>query len=303
MRMLVVSRGAAGDGGMSYIYSDKGTPPEAKLQRRGRGQGNIIMAADWSWKEIGLGVVAGLATAGALTLAYRILTGGNARSGGRPKIGRLYKMNDSLALYIKDRNRENEALERLRAATMQHLHANMATGLDVGRLLSTLCRAVGAKKAVDVGVFTGCSTMAMALSLPPDGKVIACDISEEYVDIGKPYWKEGGVADKIDLRIKPATETLQELLDGGEAGTFDVVFIDADKLNYGRYYDFSLQLLRPGGLVIVDNALWSGRVADSGDQSEHTKAIRTLNDRMSVDPNVEYVLLTVSDGIGIACKL
>jgi predicted O-methyltransferase YrrM len=178
----------------------------------------------------------------------------------------------------------------------------MTTGLDVGNLLTLLTRALGARKVLDVGVFTGCSAFSMALSLPEEGRVIACDVSEEYTSIGKPYWEEGGVAGKIDLHIQPATKTLQELIDNGESGTFDLIFIDADKPNYPNYYEMGVELLRKGGLVVVDNALWSGHVADASHQDESTATIRAINSRMKTDARVDYVLLNVSDGIGMACK-
>ena len=251
------------------------------------------------WKTLGLGAVAGLGVAGAVAAGYALLKRGRGRA---YKTFKSYQTNDPLTLYVNSQNRENAVLGRLRATSTELAMGRMTTGQDVGNLLTLLTRSLGARKVVDVGVFTGCSSFSMALSLPDDGKVIACDVSEEFTNVAKPYWEEGGVADKIDLRIKPATETLQELLDGGEAGTFDLVFIDADKVNYLKYYEMAMELLRPGGLVVVDNALWSGWVADPQVQDVHTNSIRAVNDRMGTDPRVDYVLLSVSDGIGIACK-
>ena len=143
----------------------------------------------------------------------------------------------------------------------------------------------------------------MALGLAEGGKVLACDISEEFTSLGRPYWVEGGVADKIDLRLQPAVKTLRELLDQGEAGSFDLVFIDADKQHYGDYFDLAMQLLRIGGLVVVDNALWHGKVADPAEQDLDTCAIRSLNTAMASSARVDFVLLNLADGIGIGQKM
>ena len=179
----------------------------------------------------------------------------------------------------------------------------MTTAVEVGKLLTILTRALNAKKIIDIGVFTGCSAFAMALGLPEGCQVVACDISEEFTSLGKPYWADGGVLDKIDLRLQPATKTLQQLIDGGETDTYDLIFIDADKANYLRYYELGLQLLRTGGLIVVDNALWYGRVANPQIQDPDTTGIRRLNDTMKRDTQVEFVLLNIADGIGIAQKL
>ena len=144
----------------------------------------------------------------------------------------------------------------------------------------------------------------MAIALPEKGKVIACDINNDFIRLGKPYWEQAGVAEKIDLRLKPATETMQELIDAGESETFDIIFIDADKPNYINYYEFGMQLLRKGGMIVVDNALWSGQVVDPSKHNDlKTTTIRRLNDLMLNDSRIEYLLLQVSDGIGIGLKL
>ena len=248
------------------------------------------------WQTFGVGVAAGLATAGTVAAMLRLYQRGK---GGRLWwLGKFYNSKGPLTLYINSQNKENEVLSRLRALTLGF----MTTGSDVGKLLTTLTRSLGAKKVIDVGVFTGCSSFAMALALPEGGKVVACDVSAKYAAIGRPYWVEGGVDDKIDLQIGPATDTLQELLDGGEGGSFDLVFIDADKENYPMYYELGLQLLRRGGLIVVDNAIWRGLLVDPSVHDEETEGIRVLNSRMKSDPRVDYVLLTVSDGVGIACK-
>ena len=249
--------------------------------------------ADWRWLATVAGGV-GLASFGALYLLRRK----GINSGSTFK-----RRNDPLSLYVTAHNVENPILAKLRKISVEHERGSMATSVEVGKVLITLCQLLNARKVLDIGVFTGCSAVSMALGLPDDGKVIACDVSEEYTSLGRPYWEEAGVADKIDLRIQPAVQTLQELLDNGEKETFDLVFIDADKVNYSTYYDMGIQLLRTGGLIIVDNALWSGRVADPTNQQESTVAIRALNETMKNDHRVNFTLLTVSDGIGIAQKL
>ena len=213
------------------------------------------------------------------------------------------RRNDPLSLYVTEHNVENPTLTKLRKLSVEHERGSMTTSVEVGNLLTTLCRSLKACKVLDIGVFTGCSAVSLALGLPDDGKVIACDVSEEYTSLGRPYWEEAGVADKIDLRIQPAVQTLQELLDNGEKETFDLVFIDADKVNYSTYYDMGIQLLRTGGLIVVDNALWAGKVAIASDLEEGTVAIRELNKTMKNDRRVAFTLLSVSDGIGIAQKL
>ena len=210
---------------------------------------------------------------------------------------------DRLSEYLHSHNVEDATLSQLRAMSVKHRRGEMTTGSETGKLLTMLCRAINARKTIDVGVFTGCSSVAMALALPEDGKVISCDVSDDYTKLGRPYWEQAGVSNKIDLRLKPATETLQELIDNGESGTFDVVFIDADKDNYVSYFELGIQLLRQGGMIIVDNALWRGSVADPSDQRESTIGIRRINDVMLKDSRIDFVLLNISDGIGIGLKL
>ena len=210
---------------------------------------------------------------------------------------------DPVIKYLNDHNIEDASLSQLRAISLSHQRGRMTTRVETGKLLAILCRGLNARKALDIGVFTGCSSVAMALALPEDGKVISCDVSDEYASIGKPYWKQAGVASKIDLRLKPATETLQELIDDGETDTFDIIFVDADKENYVKYFELGLQLLRQGGLIVVDNALWSGAVADVSNQSDSTNSIRRMNDVMLKDSRIDFALLPVSDGIGIGQKL
>ena len=179
----------------------------------------------------------------------------------------------------------------------------MTSDIETGKLLTLLCRTVSAKKVLDIGVFMGCSAFSLALGVSEGGKVIACDVSEDYASLGRPFWEQGGVAGKIDLRIQDASKTLQELIDGGEGETFDMMFIDADKVNYPKYYEFGLQLLRTGGLLVVDNAIWGKRIIDDSLTDEDTVSIRKINDIMKNDRRVDFLLLNVSDGIGIAQKL
>jgi caffeoyl-CoA O-methyltransferase len=159
-----------------------------------------------------------------------------------------------------------------------------------------------AKNAIELGTFTGYSALCVARALPADGRLIACDVSEDWTSIAKRYWEEAGVADKIDLRIGPALETLDAMVESGQTGSFDFAFVDADKDNYAGYYERCLALLRPGGLVGVDNTLWNGAVADPDDQSDETVAIRALNRLVYEDDRVDSCLLPIGDGLTLACK-
>ena len=204
---------------------------------------------------------------------------------------------------MRSHNLEDQTLTELREMSLAHRRGKMTSAVTSGKLLTFLCRTIEAKKVLDVGVFTGVSSYAMALALPEDGKVIACDISEQYAALGRPYWEKGGVAGKIDLRIKPAVETLQELIDAGEEGTFDIMFIDADKRSYPKYFELGMKLLRTGGIFVIDNALWGKQVADPSKQDNDTEGIREINRRMRDDPRVDYFLLDICDGTGIGQKL
>jgi predicted O-methyltransferase YrrM len=198
--------------------------------------------------------------------------------------------------------REPEILTQLRQETAQHPMAQMQIAPDQGQFMALLVQLMGAKKTLEVGVFTGYSSLVVALALPPEGKVVACDVSEEYTNIARRYWQQAGVADKIELHIAPAQETLKSLLAEGQAGTFDFAFIDADKSNYEIYYEHALELVRPGGLIIVDNVLWSGRVADPQVQDNRTKAIRSLNQKLHQDQRVTLSLVPIGDGLTLALK-
>ncbi|MEH2366438.1 class I SAM-dependent methyltransferase [Nostoc sp.] len=198
--------------------------------------------------------------------------------------------------------REPEILEKLRQETANHPRSGMQISPEQGQFMSLLVQLIGAKKTLEVGVFTGYSSLSVALALPADGKIIACDVSEEFTAIARRYWQEAGVADKIDLRLAPALKTLDELLATGQAETFDFAFIDADKENYDGYYERSLQLIRPGGLIAIDNVLWSGQVADEQNQDESTQAIRALNEKLHHDERVTLSLVPIADGLTLAIK-
>lgn len=198
--------------------------------------------------------------------------------------------------------REPEILQKLRQETANHPMSQMQIAPDQGQLMALLVRLMGAKKALEVGVFTGYSALCVALALPEDGQLIACDVSEEYTAIARRYWQQAGVANKIDLRIAPAIETLDQLLANGAANSFDFAFIDADKSSYPAYYERALQLVRPGGLIAIDNVLWSGRVADSQVQDNRTQGIRTFNQTLHQDPRILPCIVPIADGLTLALK-
>lgn len=198
--------------------------------------------------------------------------------------------------------RESEVLQQLRQETASHPMSQMQIAPEQGQLMALLVKLMGAKKALEVGVFTGYSSLAVALALPPEGQLIACDVNEEYTAIARRYWELAGVAHKIDLRIAPALETLDYLLSDGHANTFDFAFIDADKSSYAVYYDRAIQLVRPGGLIAVDNVLWSGRVADPDVQDNRTEAIRAFNEKLHQDERILPCMVAIADGLTLALK-
>jgi predicted O-methyltransferase YrrM len=200
--------------------------------------------------------------------------------------------------------REAEILTKLREETAQHPMGMMQIAPEQGQFMSLLVQLIGAKKTLEIGVFTGYSSLVTALALPEDGKIVACDVSDEYTQIARRYWQEAGVADKIDLHIAPALETLDKLIADGEAETFDFAFIDADKSGYDDYYEYCLKLVRPGGLIAIDNVLWSGRVAEAEEtQDNRTKKIRALNAKIHQDKRVNISLVPIADGLMLAIKL
>ena len=198
---------------------------------------------------------------------------------------------------------EPEILRRLREETASHSRAMMQISPDQGRLFALLVKLMGARRALEIGVFTGYSSLSVAMALPPDGKLIACDINEEYTSVARRYWREAGMDQKIDLRLAPAMATLNALLAEGQAGTFDFAFIDADKTGYDAYFESVLRLLRTGGLMIFDNMLQEGGVLDQGTTDPDLIAIRRLNDKLTADPRVVTVLLPIADGISLVLKL
>lgn len=198
--------------------------------------------------------------------------------------------------------REPDILRQLRQETTRHSLAVMQIAPDQGQFMALLVQLLGATKTLEIGVFTGYSTLCVALALPPTGKIVACDVSEEYTRVARRYWQKAGVADKIDLRLAPALETLDQLLADGQAETFDFAFIDADKVNYEGYYERSLQLIRPGGLIAIDNVLWFGRVTDPQDQDKSTLAIRAFNEKLHHDERVSLSLVPIADGLTLALK-
>jgi predicted O-methyltransferase YrrM len=198
--------------------------------------------------------------------------------------------------------REPTILTQLRQETSQLPMSRMQISPEQGQFMALLVKLIGAKKTLEVGVFTGYSSLVVALALPADGKIVACDVSEEYTSIARRYWQQAGVADKIDLHIAPALETLDNLLTTGEAGTFDFAFIDADKSNYNNYYERCLELIRPGGLIAIDNVLWSGKVADTEIQDNQTNKIRDLNRKLHEDSRITLSLVPIADGLTLAMK-
>ncbi|MEI3651577.1 MAG: class I SAM-dependent methyltransferase [Dolichospermum lemmermannii FEM_B0920] len=198
--------------------------------------------------------------------------------------------------------REPTILTQLRQETAQMPRSIMQISPEQGQFMALLVKLIGAKKTLEVGVFTGYSSLVVALALPADGKIVACDVSEEYTSVARRYWQQAGVADKIDLHIAPALETLDNLLTTGEAGTFDFAFIDADKSNYDNYYEQCLELIRPGGLIAIDNVLWSGKVADTEIQDNQTNKIRDLNRKLHEDSRITLSLVPIADGLTLAMK-
>jgi predicted O-methyltransferase YrrM len=198
--------------------------------------------------------------------------------------------------------REPEVLQQLREETATLPLGVMQIAPEQGQFMALLVTLMGAKKTLEVGVFTGYSSLCVALSLPNDGKLIACDVSDEYTTVARRYWEKAGVTNKIDLRIAPAIETLDELLAAGEAKTFDFAFIDADKSNYYSYYERALQLVRPGGLIAIDNVLWSGAVADREVRDNRTNKIREFNQKLHQDDRVIISLVPIADGLTLALK-
>ncbi|MCH7936300.1 MAG: class I SAM-dependent methyltransferase [Proteobacteria bacterium] len=198
--------------------------------------------------------------------------------------------------------REPGVLRRLREETAKMAQHNMQISPEQGQFMALLVELTGASKCLEIGTFTGYSALSVALALPGDGRIVACDISEEFTSLAKPYWREAGVAGKIDLRLGPALETLDALIAGGEGGAFDFAFIDADKVNYLGYFQRALDLVRAGGLILVDNVLWHGAVVDPSRDDEDTEAIRAFNRALADDPRISLSLVPIGDGLTLARK-
>jgi predicted O-methyltransferase YrrM len=212
-------------------------------------------------------------------------------------------MNDELHEYLLAASlREPALLQQLRDETGRLPNAQMQLAPEQGQFLAFLVRAIGARRTLEIGVFTGYSSLCVALSLPSDGQIVACDVSEEWTATARRYWEAAGVASKIDLRIAPALQTLDGLLDTGEEGAFDFALIDADKPTYPNYYERCLQLLRPGGVIAIDNVLRDGRVADPADHHPGTVAMRAFNAHLHQDERIDLSLLPIGDGLTLARK-
>jgi caffeoyl-CoA O-methyltransferase len=215
---------------------------------------------------------------------------------------RTITLDDRTYRYLVDHSvREHAVLAELREATATHKHSGMQIAPDQAQFMALLAKLVGARRAIEVGVFTGYSSLAIALALPADGKILACDISDEYTQVARKYWKKAGVEKKIELVLAPAAETLAARIAAGEAGTYDFAFIDADKTGYDGYYEQCSTLLRPGGLICVDNVLWSGAVARKATDAD-TKALQAFNDKVHKDERVDLAMVAVGDGVTLVRK-
>jgi caffeoyl-CoA O-methyltransferase len=216
---------------------------------------------------------------------------------------RTLSLDDALYDYLLAVSlREPPVLERLRAETAGMAHALMQISPEQGQFMALLIKLIGARRCLEVGTFTGYSSLAVALALPEDGRILACDIDEDFTAVARRYWHEAGVAEKIDLHLAPALETLQAEIEAGAAGTYDFAFIDADKENYAGYFEACLTLLRRGGLMAIDNVLWSGKPAQPDAGDELTEAIRAFNAQLHVDERVDISLLPLGDGLTLARK-
>ncbi len=212
-------------------------------------------------------------------------------------------LNESIYNYLLSVSlKEAPILQELRQETANLPSAVMQIAPEQGQFMALLTKLLNVRKALEVGVFTGYSSLCVALAMPEDGQLIACDVSEEYTNMARHYWQKAGVAEKIDLRIAPALDTLDSLIAAGEGDSFDLAFIDADKGNYANYYDRILQLIRPKGLILIDNVLWSGKVADAEVNDNLTNQIRDFNQKLYRDDRIDLSLLSIADGLTLAMK-
>jgi predicted O-methyltransferase YrrM len=215
---------------------------------------------------------------------------------------RTINLDDTLYRYLLDHSlREHPEQTALRKATAEHPRAGMQISPEQGQFMQLLVKLIGARRTIEIGTFTGYSALTVALALPAEGRILACDISDEYTSIGKPYWQRAGVADRIELVIAPAIETLDARIAAGEAGKYDFAFIDADKTGYDAYYGRCLQLVRTGGLIAFDNTLWGGDVARPA-HDDDTRALQVLNDKLHTDERIDLALLPIGDGLTLARK-
>lgn len=214
-----------------------------------------------------------------------------------------FGLSDTISAYLRRvGGREDADLKALREETASHRLAMMQISPEQGQFMMLLMEMIGARKTLEIGVFTGYSSLCVAKAMGPAGRVIALDISEEFTSIARRHWAKAGVADRIDLRLGPATDGIAKLLADGHAGSFDFAFIDADKGGYDAYYEGALKLLRPGGMIGIDNVLWSGKVADPAADDADTKAIRALNAKIAADQRVTVAMLPIGDGLTLARK-
>jgi caffeoyl-CoA O-methyltransferase len=210
-------------------------------------------------------------------------------------------LDEKLYEYLLDVSlREPEVLRRLREETSRRDNANMQIAPEQGQFMALLVKLIGAERTLEIGTFTGYSALAVALALPPHGRVTACELSEEYAAVARRWWAEAGVTERIEIHVAPAIGTLDRMVEDGLAGRFDFAFIDADKQGYVDYWERCLRLVRQGGLIVVDNVLWDGRVVDPGDTEESTRAIRAFNERVGKDDRVDLSLVPIGDGLTLA---